>query len=337
MSRIIYRILVLIICTLMSVSLIATRPLAPTSATQTRHAFESSLLEQALPTPTAPAPRPREATVIDRAADMIRSIPLAPKLPAAPDAAERAAQARSAAPIALTPIRIPGDGPWMPGTLVAQTERLDLYIGKRTFSAEQISAFAPAIEQVLRDNEARFGTTLDRRISIGFYRSGGGVDVRGLAFTDTGRAELYYRAGENLDRAAVVAAHELGHHLEASRYGEEVQSQADTILHEGMATWIAGDRWLALSGAATWKERTRQLRDAGIPLRLLTAERFGADNAYEMWASFVDFLAERHGWEQLDALYRSGRGRAPGSSDYLGVLDISLDDLADEWRTWVDE
>ena len=42
----------------------------------------------------------------------------------------------------------------------------------------------------------------------------------------------------------MVAAHELAHHLEAQRYGNAVQRRADTILHEGMATWIAGEYWL---------------------------------------------------------------------------------------------
>jgi len=225
----------------------------------------------------------------------------------------------------------------MSGTLVVQTERLDLYVGKQTFSAEQVAALAPLLEQLLSDNEMRFGTTLEHRVSIGFYRPAIAPrrGVRGMAYTDTGRAEIFYRPNEDIGRAATIAAHELGHHLEAQRYGEVVQRRADTILHEGLATWIAGPRWLAKCGASSWKERARQLRDAGIPLRLLTAERSGADNAYEMWASFVDFLAERYGWETVDALYRSGRGRAPGSSDYQGVLGKSLDEVAGEWRAWI--
>jgi hypothetical protein len=227
----------------------------------------------------------------------------------------------------------------MPGTLVVQTERLDIYVGKNTFSADQVAELAPLLEQLLRKDEARLGTTLEHRVSIAFYRTALAPKrgVRGMAFTDSGRAELYYRSYEDIGRAATVAAHELGHHLEAQRYGEAAQRRADTILHEGMATWIAGHRWLAMCDAPTWRERARQLRDAGVPLRLLTAERSGADNAYELWASFVHFLSLRYGWEKLDALYVSGRGRAPGSADYKGVLGKSLDQLADEWRAWIAE
>ena len=67
------------------------------------------------------------------------------------------------------------------------------------------------------------------------------------------------------------------------------------------------------------------------------AERYGADNAYELWASFVHFLTLRYGWEKLDALYVSGRGRAPGSANYERVLGKSLDELADEWRDWIND
>jgi hypothetical protein len=227
----------------------------------------------------------------------------------------------------------------MPGTLVAQTERLDLYVGKQTFSADQVAALAPLLEELLRDGEARFGTRLERRVSIAFYRAALAPSrgVRGMAYTDAGRVELFYRPYERPERAATIAAHELGHQLEVVRYGESVQRRADTILHEGLATWIAGDRWLPMCGATNWKERARQLHSAGIPRRLLTAERSGADNAYELWASFVDFLIDRYGWEQFDALYRSGRGRAPGSSDYQAIIGKSLDEIADEWRAWVDE
>jgi hypothetical protein len=223
----------------------------------------------------------------------------------------------------------------MRGQLVRQTERLDLYVGKNSFSADQVAELAPRIEQALRNAERRFGTTLAHRVSLGFYRLPPKRGVRGMAYTAEQRAELFYRPGEDPSRALTIAAHELGHHLEAQRYGEDAQRRADTILHEGMATWIAADRWLPMCEATTWRQRARQLQGAGIPLRLLTAERSGADNAYELWASFVDFLAERYGWEKLDALYASGRGRAPGSANYQKILGKSLEELADEWRAWV--
>ncbi|GIV99117.1 hypothetical protein [Roseiflexus sp.] len=232
---------------------------------------------------------------------------------------------------------IAGDGPPMRGTRIAQTGRLDVYVGLRTFTPEQIAAIAPRLEELLRGNEERFGFQLQQRVSIAFYRPSlaPSKDTRGIAYTEEGRAEVYYRPNEDIERALVVASHELAHHLQAQRYGDDAQKRADIILLEGLATWITGPPWLAKYGVARWKERARQIGDSGVPLRLLNAQRYGDNIAYELWASFVDFLIERDGMEKMHALYVSGRGREPGSADYQGIYGASLNELANEWRVWV--
>lgn len=259
-------------------------------------------------------------------------------LPAAPPVIRVTNLAEGAALISdPAPAPIAGDGPAMPGTRVAQTERLDVYVGLRTFSPEQVAGLAPRLESYLRYNEERLGTTLAQRVSLAFYRPSlaPDADTRGVAYTEEGRAQVFYRPYESTDRAAIIAAHELAHHLQAQRYGAAAQKRADTILLEGMATWITGDLWLARYGAPHWRGRARQIEEAGVPLRLLGATRYGADNAYELWASFVDFLVSNYGLEKVDALYRSSSSREPGSADYAGVLGKPLDELADDWRAWV--
>ncbi len=72
-----------------------------------------------------------------------------------------------------------------------------------------------------------------------------------------------------------------------------------------------------------------------MPLILVGAESYGADNAYELWASFVSYLVKFYGIEHFDAVYASGRGRGVGSADYQGVYGKSLQDLADEWREYI--
>ena len=76
------------------------------------------------------------------------------------------------------------------GQIVAQTERLDLYVGAKTFSAEQVAELAPRIERALQLAERHFGTTLKYRVSVGFYRKPPQKGVRGMAYTDEARAEL---------------------------------------------------------------------------------------------------------------------------------------------------
>jgi hypothetical protein len=333
MVRIAYRALVLLVCAVMLVGLIAARPLIASVGPAFQRSSSKHLQLPAIAEPQPPDVSNARVATSEQAAQPPRAEPRPGLETDVPMRLQRAA----APPATAAPAVIAGNGPWMRGQLVRQTERLDFYVGKNTFSADQVAELAPKIELALRNAEQHFGTTLTHRVSLGFYRVPPKRGVRGMAYTAEQRAALFYRPAEDPGRALTIAAHELGHHLEAQRYGEDVQRRADTILHEGMATWIAADRWLPMCEATTWRQRARQLHNAGVPLRLLTAERSGADNAYELWASFVDFLAERYGWDKLDALYASGRGRAPGSANYQKILGKSLDELADEWRNWVNQ
>ena len=320
MQRICSRALALLICAVMFAGLIGARPL--------RAPVTDDLLIRTSAISLLPARGAHESAIAKQAAPRTQAEPLIAPANNRSVKDELMAELRSAQtterfhtlavveppPVAKpVPAMIAGNGPRMRGQLVAQTQRLDLYVGKNSFSTDQIADRAAKLERVLRAAEDYFGTTLKRRISIGFYSRPPKRGVRGMAYTSEGRVELYYRPGEDMGRATTVAMHELGHHLEAQRYGEAAQRRADTILHEGLATWIASIRWLDQCEATSWRQRGRQLRDAGIPLRLLTVERSGADNAYELWASFVDYLVRQYGWKKFNALYASGVSRVTGS------------------------
>jgi hypothetical protein len=344
MQRICSRALALLICAVIFAGLIGARPLSPPAT--------RDLLPGTSPINLLSARGAQEVAIAPQAAASTQAKPpitqadtrslkeeLLAELRTARTAERFHALAVVEPPRVAKPVpaMIAGNGPWMRGELVAQTQRLDLYVGKNSFSTDQIAGRADKLERVLRAAEDYFGTTLKRRISIGFYSKPPKRGVRGMAYTSEGRIELYYRPGEDIGRATTIAMHEIGHHLEVQRYGEAAQRRADTILHEGLATWIASIRWLDQCEATSWRQRARQLRESGIPLRLLSAERSGADNAYELWASFVDYLVRQYGWKKFNALYASGRGRAPGSSDYERVLGKSIDELADDWRAWLEQ
>jgi hypothetical protein len=347
MRRICSRTLALLICAVMFAGLIGARPLQLQPERALPHIGSASIslmagrAERDFAITVQPALSALGAKALIAKHDEQRELKaelLAARRAAGGHERFRALSAGAATPVKAkpAPAMIAGKGPRMRGQLVAQTQRLDLYVGKNTFGVDQIAGRAEKLERVLRAAEDYFGTTLDHRVSIGFYRTPPKKGVRGMAYTDEGRVELYYRPGEDTGRAVTIAMHELGHHLEAQRYGDAAQRRADTILHEGLATWIASIRWLDQAGASSWRQRGRQLRDAGVPLRLLTAERSGADNAYELWASFVDYLTRQYGWKKFDALYASGHGRAPGSADYQRVLGKSIDQLAGDWRAWLE-
>ena len=235
---------------------------------------------------------------------------------------------------------LPGVGPDMAGERIVQASRYDVYLGISSLPAESVLAILPRIDAGLDAAEASLGTRLQARASVAFYRLARrpARGVRAQALTEERRLELFYAPEEDAGGAVRVAIHELAHQLEADRYGGDNQRLADTILHEGLATWLAGDEWLAPTGSASWRERGRDLMDQGR-LRAIRSDPSGAaaNDAYEGWASFVDYLITTYGWTAFDDLYCSGDGRYPGSADYRLVYDKPLDDLVDEWHGWLQE
>ncbi len=239
-----------------------------------------------------------------------------------------------------TPIPpLPGAGPEMAGELIERTDRYDVYLGYDSLPQGAVAALLPRIDGGLDRAEALLGTRLQARTSLAFYRLGRQpfAGVRALALTEERQAQLFYAPYEKPEGAVRVAIHELAHQLESDRYGVEKHKLADTILHEGLATWLAGDEWLAPTGSSSWRERGRVLRDAGR-LRPIRADLGGAaaNDVYEGWAAFVDYLIATYGWAAFDDLYRSGAGRYPGSASYQLVYGATLNDLVADWHAWLE-
>lgn len=301
------------------------------------------------PLDTTPAPPAPVRPALALAQRSSRGGPLAPapRTPAAGTATPRptatvppptATPTPTPLPPTATPVPpLPGDGPAMAGELIARATRYDVYLGYGSFDAATVQELIPQIDAGLDRAERLAGSRLAARTSLAFYRLGRrpAAGVRAMAYSAERRLELFYAPGEDSQGAVRVAVHELGHQLESDRYGQEAQRRADTILHEGLATWLAGEDWLERAGSASWRARGRDLLEAGrlLPIRRDPAGA-RANDAYEGWASFVDYLIGAYGWERFDQLYRSGDGRYPGSADYRGVYGRSLDELAAEWRGW---
>jgi hypothetical protein len=229
---------------------------------------------------------------------------------------------------------LPGRGPTLPGEMVYSGRRLDVYAGSRTFSAEEVASLGVKAEWALSYIQKRFDAQLTRRISVGVYSpsQAPGRGTRGIAYTygDT-NVRIYYRPGEDQHDALVILSHELAHALQAEAYGKDVQSRADTVLLEGLASWISGEYWLSLSGATSFQSRARELYLSGYDGNLATLGSGSLDVAYDMWAGFVDYLARTYGWQSFNQLYLSGRGRGPGSADYRGIYGKSFKELYTEW------
>ncbi len=229
---------------------------------------------------------------------------------------------------------LPGRGPSLPGEMVFSGRRIDVYVGRGTFSAEEVADLGVKAEWALSYIQKRFDAQLTRRISVGVYSASQapGKGTRGIAYTygDT-NVRIYYRSGEDQHDALVILSHELAHALQAEAYGKDVQSRSDTVLLEGLASWISGEYWLSLSGASSFQARARELYHSGYRGNLATLGYGSLDVAYDMWAGFVDYLARTYGWEKFNQLYMSGRGRSPGSADYRGIYGKSFQELSKEW------
>jgi hypothetical protein len=222
----------------------------------------------------------------------------------------------------------------LPGEFVYAGRRLDFYVGRGSFSAEQVADMAIKAEHALSYIQKRFAVTLSERVSVGVYAASQAPSrgTRGIAYTyGSTNVRIYYRPGEDQHDALIILSHELAHALQAEAYGREAQSRSDTVLLEGLASWISGEYWLALSESDSFHQRARELYRAGYRGSLAAMGRRNADVAYDMWAGFVDYLTRTYGWDRFNLLYSSGRGRAPGSADYLGVYGKSFGELAEEY------
>jgi hypothetical protein len=229
---------------------------------------------------------------------------------------------------------LPGRGPALPGEFVYAGRRLDVYVGRGTFSNEEVASMAIKAEHALNYMQRRFATQLQQRVSVGVYpRSlAPGRGTRGIAYTyGATNVRIYYGAGEDQHNALVILTHELAHALQADAYGKEEQSRADIVLLEGLASFISGEYWLSLSGAPSFQARARELYQAGYRGNLATLGSGSLDVAYDMWAGFVDYLTRTYGWDKFNLLYTSGRGRAAGSADYVGVYGKSFQTLVNEY------
>lgn len=229
---------------------------------------------------------------------------------------------------------LPGRGPELPGQFVYAGRRLDFFVGRSTYSTDEVAELAIKAEHALSYIQRRFAVTLSERVSVGVYATSQapGRGTRGIAYTygDT-NVRIYYRSGEDKHAALVVLTHELAHALQAEAYGKEAQSRADTVLLEGLASWITGEYWLSLEQAPSFQARARTLYHAGYSGSLATMGRGDLNAAYDMWAGFVDYLTSTYGWDRFNTLYANGRGRAPGSADYVGIYGKSFRELQNEW------
>lgn len=246
--------------------------------------------------------------------------PSAVQAPAAPE--------RPLIPGVATPTAAPLSGEYIPGG------GLDIVSAEGLFPPGERDALAADLGEALAYVSQRFGSGPAGKISA-YLGLEPGCGIHGIAYTAERTVQVYTCTSLPRSRAVSIMAHEFVHQLAQDRYGPP-HLQADLILLEGLATWGAGDYWLG--GQPSFAAFVRPWVAAGSALPLATSyvgrPISDMNTLYYEWASFVEFLIKTYGRERLDALYVSGHSD-PGSADYQGVYAKSLDQLEQEWRSWV--
>jgi hypothetical protein len=230
-----------------------------------------------------------------------------------------------------TPAALTGDF-----TQAPITGGLSIFSDEGLFDSGDKERLAAELDRALSYVVARFGTSPRAQIDayIGWEP---GCGLHGIAYTSERTTQVFTCPDLPRARAVNIMAHEFVHQLAHDRYGD-AHLAADMILLEGVATWGAGDYWLA--GERSFGSMVRPWVQAGTALPLATSyigRPIGDMNTlYYEWGSFVEFLVDVYGRDTFDALYISGDGtQLPGASDYVGVYGKDLGQLEQEWRAWV--
>ncbi len=257
---------------------------------------------------------------------------------------------------------------------VLRTEHVKFYLAPGSLSESKLRAYARHVEADLNEIAEKVGidpsSAFPGELIMTFVspRSGrvgpmelgpGQCPVRGLAITGrvSGPLQAWVVADDETpaDQVIAVAAHEIAHHFVWARFG----GIGDSLLAEGLATWLAQESWLKWHGWDSLDEAVRGFRSDGsyIPFaerderqgRVSDAECLARrDTLYTEYASFVGFLIDKYGAERFEELADTVatvtitvrpdpptptpvQPIRPTTPDYQAVYGLSLEELEQEW------
>lgn len=231
--------------------------------------------------------------------------------------------------------------PVIGGELVVRTQSVDFYRSGGSISAQEIRDLSSVVEEIIASGATLVGTNLQGRVALRFEPSAGGsCPLLGVTYSERRTIYMYYSPGSDRNDVQSILAHELIHQLQHDYYGWGDHQRSDNILLEGMAVWASSPYERLSNGDPAYQARVKQALRSGQDLSLTrtppgNCRTPNRASLYDQWGSFTAFLLETYGRERYDALYRTGRGRGAGSSNYSSVYSKDLGALEQEWRTWV--
>ena len=158
---------------------------------------------------------------------------------------------------------------------VLRTDHVRFYLAPDSVSRAKLVAYASQIEAELSEIAGRVGVdpsiafpgeliitfVSPRSERVGPMELGSGqCPVRGVAITGrvSGPLQAWVVADDETpaDQVIAVAAHEMAHHVGWARFG----GIGDSLLAEGLATWLAQESWLRWHGWDSLDEAVRGFR-----------------------------------------------------------------------------
>jgi hypothetical protein len=236
------------------------------------------------------------------------------------------------------------------GQKVAESIHLEFYMEKNYFPVD-ITWWQQQAEQIYEYVSTRTNTTISTKIIVAFLQpQTGNCTPRGITYNEQEPIILIF-ADQETSREQVFAAfaHELGHVF----FHQKFEGSGDAALNEGMATWAAGNYWLAWKGAS-FDDSVRLLLNNGTYLPLF--QNYELSLAYEdtpgclirrddlltELASFMDFLIRTYGIEKMSEIFKIQQPRLVGAQniiyppDYKGVYGFELNQLEMAWLISLD-
>ena len=257
---------------------------------------------------------------------------------------------------------------------VLRTDHVKFYLAPDSLSESKLRWYAPRVEADLTQIAEKLGIdpsgafpgdlimtfVSPRSERVGPMELGPGqCPVRGLAITGrvSGPLQAWVVADDETpaDQVIAVAAHEIAHHVGWARFG----GIGDSLLAEGLATWLAQESWLRWHGWDSLDEAVRGFRSAGtyIPFAQRSEDQGPASDAeclarrdtlYTEYASFVGFLIDTYSLERFEELADTiatvaitvrpapptptpAQALRPPMPDYQAVYGRSLEELEQEW------
>ena len=229
------------------------------------------------------------------------------------------------------------------------TENLCFFLFPESITEQDVHRHAGMMQEALERVSDQLGSEIPQIVRVNFSPPGpvgpnGECPVRGYFMLDTNIISVVASPETSDSQIYGAAAHEFGHVVSTNLFGG---FPPDSILSEGMATWLGSEAWLEWHGFDSLDDAVRGFAEEGTYIPLSEALVLGApgmseaecwkrrDVRYTSWSGFVGFLFDTYGMDAIEKLWsaREASGSDPGEiyEHYEVVLGRSLEDLESQW------